>query len=125
MRSADTWRRKGKYASLDELISGNYITIKGERPPYIYDVETTSGSFRATATRTYERLSGTALDHGNDAGASVGLKRSRRSVAKRGPPGPRCSGIAEELAEKVRLGVVFGWRSGLPLRYPACFQRRL
>jgi hypothetical protein len=43
---------QGKYASLDELISGNYITIKGERPPYIYDVETTSFSFRATATRT-------------------------------------------------------------------------
>jgi len=43
---------QGKYASLDELISGNYITIKGERPPYTYDVETTSGSFRATATRS-------------------------------------------------------------------------
>jgi len=43
---------QGKYASLDELVSGNYINIKGERPPYIYDVETTSGSFRATATRT-------------------------------------------------------------------------
>ena len=43
---------QGKYASLDELISGNYISIKGERPPYTYDVETTSGSFRATATRT-------------------------------------------------------------------------
>ncbi len=43
---------QGKYASLDELISGNYITIKSERPPYIYDVETASGSFRATATRT-------------------------------------------------------------------------
>ena len=43
---------QGKYASLDELRSGNYMSIKGERPPYIYDVETTSGSFRATATRT-------------------------------------------------------------------------
>ncbi len=43
---------EGKYASLDELTSGNYITIKGERPPYIYNVETTSVSFRATATRT-------------------------------------------------------------------------
>jgi hypothetical protein len=43
---------QGKYASLDELTSGNYITIKSERPPYIYDVELTSGSFRATATRT-------------------------------------------------------------------------
>lgn len=43
---------QGKYGSLDELISGNYITIKGERPPYIYDIEITSNSFRATATRT-------------------------------------------------------------------------
>jgi hypothetical protein len=43
---------QGKYASLEELTSGNYITIKGERPPYIYEVEITSGSFRATATRT-------------------------------------------------------------------------
>ncbi|MGA2424950.1 MAG: hypothetical protein ABSG07_13180 [Terriglobales bacterium] len=43
---------QGKYASLDELISGNYLTIKSERPPYVYDVEITSGSFRATATRT-------------------------------------------------------------------------
>ena len=43
---------EGKYASLDELTSGNYISIKGERAPYIYDVEINSGSFRATATRT-------------------------------------------------------------------------
>lgn len=43
---------QGRYASLDELVSGSYITIQGERPPYVYDVETTSGSFRATATRT-------------------------------------------------------------------------
>jgi hypothetical protein len=43
---------QGKYASLDELTSGNYITIHGERPPYVYDVETSSEGFRATATRT-------------------------------------------------------------------------
>jgi hypothetical protein len=43
---------QGKYASLDELTSGNYLTIKGERPPYIYDVEIASSGFRATATRT-------------------------------------------------------------------------
>jgi hypothetical protein len=43
---------QGKYASLDELISGNYISIKSERPPYIYDVEITPSTFRATATRT-------------------------------------------------------------------------
>lgn len=43
---------QGKYGTLDELTSGNYITIKGERPPYIYDVEVNGGNFRATATRT-------------------------------------------------------------------------
>jgi hypothetical protein len=43
---------QGKYASLEELISGNYLTMKGERPPYVYDVEVTSSGFRATATRT-------------------------------------------------------------------------
>jgi len=43
---------QGRYASFDELVSGNYLTIKSERPPYIYDVQTTSNSFRATATRT-------------------------------------------------------------------------
>lgn len=43
---------QGKYASMGELISGNYLTIKSERPPYVYDVETTSEGFRATATRT-------------------------------------------------------------------------
>ncbi len=43
---------QGKYASLDELTSGNYITIKGDRPPYIYNVEPGENTFRATATRT-------------------------------------------------------------------------
>jgi hypothetical protein len=43
---------QGKYASLDELISGNYLSIKNERPPYIYEVETSGNGFRATATRT-------------------------------------------------------------------------
>jgi hypothetical protein len=43
---------EGKYASLDELVSGNYSSVKSERPPYIYAVEVSSGSFRATATRT-------------------------------------------------------------------------
>ena len=46
------WALQGKYASLDELKAGNYITMKAERPPYVYDIETTSSSFRATATRT-------------------------------------------------------------------------
>src|SRR5258707_10590924 len=38
---------QGKYASLDELISVSYISIKSERPPYIYDIETASSSFPA------------------------------------------------------------------------------
>jgi len=40
-----------KYASLDELISGRYITIERQRPPYTYDAETTSTGFRVSATR--------------------------------------------------------------------------
>jgi hypothetical protein len=43
---------QGKYASLDELISGGYLTTKRERPPYIYDLTVTSAGFSATATRT-------------------------------------------------------------------------
>ena len=43
---------EGRYASFGELTSGKYITVKSERPPYIYDVELSGGSFRATATRT-------------------------------------------------------------------------
>jgi hypothetical protein len=34
---------EGKYASLDELISSNYITVARQRPPYTYEVETRSG----------------------------------------------------------------------------------
>src|SRR3954447_20423658 len=40
-----------KYTSLDELVSGNYITIERQRPPYTYDAESTSSGFRVTATR--------------------------------------------------------------------------
>jgi hypothetical protein len=43
---------QGNYGSLDELISGNYVSIRGERPPYIYDIQTSGNSFRVTATRT-------------------------------------------------------------------------
>jgi len=46
------WASEGTYASLDQLVSGNYLTIKHERPPYVYDIEVSSGTFRATATRT-------------------------------------------------------------------------
>jgi hypothetical protein len=40
-----------KYASLDDLVAGHYITIERQRPPYSYDVETTATGFRVTATR--------------------------------------------------------------------------
>jgi hypothetical protein len=43
---------QGKYASMDDLVSGGYLTIPHERPPYIYDVSITSGGFSANATRT-------------------------------------------------------------------------
>jgi hypothetical protein len=43
---------EGKYASLDELIAGKYLSVRADRPPYVYDVETTGDGFRASATRT-------------------------------------------------------------------------
>jgi hypothetical protein len=43
---------QGKYASMDDLISGGYLTIRNERPPYVYDLSITSSGFSATATRT-------------------------------------------------------------------------
>jgi hypothetical protein len=49
---------EGKYASLDELISTNYITVARQRPPYIYSVEITSGGFRVVATRSGGAASG-------------------------------------------------------------------
>ena len=42
---------QGRYASLDELISGKFITIGRQRVPYTYDVQTTSSGFHVTATR--------------------------------------------------------------------------
>src|SRR5215813_11499603 len=34
--------QQGKYASLDELVSEKYVTIERSRPPYSYDISTTS-----------------------------------------------------------------------------------
>jgi hypothetical protein len=50
---------EGKYASLDELISSNTITVARQRPPYTYDVQTSSGGFRVVATRSGDDTSGT------------------------------------------------------------------
>jgi hypothetical protein len=50
---------EGKYASLDELISSKSLTISRERPPYSYEIETSSNGFRAIATRHGDDASGT------------------------------------------------------------------
>jgi hypothetical protein len=40
---------QGRYASLDELTSGKYISIRGGRDPYTYGVDISGSSFRVTA----------------------------------------------------------------------------
>jgi len=50
---------EGKYASLVELISTNYVSVARQRPPYSYSVETSSNSFRVVATRSGDSPSGT------------------------------------------------------------------
>ncbi len=50
---------EGKYASLDELISSKSLTMAHERPPYSYEVETSSSGFRVVATRSGDDGSGT------------------------------------------------------------------
>ncbi|HTC57615.1 MAG TPA: hypothetical protein VK706_14460 [Candidatus Sulfotelmatobacter sp.] len=49
---------EGKYASFDELISSNYITLARRRPPYSYEVESSSTGFRVVATRSGDDASG-------------------------------------------------------------------
>jgi hypothetical protein len=50
---------EAKYASLDELISANYIAVARERPPYTYTVQINPGGFRVLATRSTGDTSGT------------------------------------------------------------------
>ena len=50
---------EGKYVSLDELISTNYLSVARQRPPYTYEIETSSSGFRVIATRTVDDNSGT------------------------------------------------------------------
>lgn len=50
---------EGKYASFDELISSNYITVARQRPPYTYEIQSTSSGFRVVATRSGDNSSGT------------------------------------------------------------------
>ena len=49
---------EGKYASFDELISANYITVARQRPPYSYEIQTSSSGFRVVATRSGDNTSG-------------------------------------------------------------------
>ena len=49
---------EGRYASFDELISANYISLRRQRPPYSYEVETSSSGFRVVATRSADDTSG-------------------------------------------------------------------
>lgn len=50
---------EGKYVSLDDLITSNYISVARQRPPYSYEVETSANSFRVIATRSGDDASGT------------------------------------------------------------------
>jgi len=50
---------EGKYASFDELISTHYVTVARQRPPYSYEVQTTSSGFRVVANRSGDNTSGT------------------------------------------------------------------
>lgn len=48
---------ESKYASLDELVSNNYIAVRN-RPPYTYEIQTSDSGFRVIATRSGEDTSG-------------------------------------------------------------------
>ncbi len=48
---------EGKYASLDDLIASHAVTMR-QRPPYSYEVETSSSGFRVVATRSGDDGSG-------------------------------------------------------------------
>ena len=50
---------EGKYVSLDDLISTNYVNVARQRPPYSYAVEFNSSGFRVVASRAAESASGT------------------------------------------------------------------
>lgn len=50
---------EGKYASLDELIASKSLSVAHERPPYSYEVETSSSGFRVIATRSGNDTAGT------------------------------------------------------------------
>ena len=46
---------EGRYAtSIDNLVDAHYLTIRGQRPPYSYSIETSASGFRVVATRSGE-----------------------------------------------------------------------
>lgn len=46
------YAQQGKYASLEDLVSEKYVTIERSRPPYSYEISTTSSGFQVTASRS-------------------------------------------------------------------------
>ena len=50
---------EGKYASLDELASANYLTVARQRPPYTYEIQPRSNGFLVVATRSPDQSSST------------------------------------------------------------------
>jgi hypothetical protein len=50
---------EAKYASLDELVSNHYVTVARQRPPYTYEIQTSSSGFRVVAIRSADDNSGT------------------------------------------------------------------
>ena len=50
---------EGKYLSFEELISNHYISVARQRPPYTYEVQTSSNGFRVVAIRSGDNTSGT------------------------------------------------------------------
>ena len=49
---------EGKYASLDELISSNSLSVARQRVPYSYEVDVTGSGFRVVAARSGDDASG-------------------------------------------------------------------
>jgi hypothetical protein len=49
---------EARYGSFDDLVSGNYITLRRQRPPYSYEIEISSTGFRVIATRTGDNTAG-------------------------------------------------------------------
>jgi hypothetical protein len=50
---------EARYASLDELVSNHYATVARQRPPYSYEIQTSSSGFRVVAIRSGDDNSGT------------------------------------------------------------------